>query len=220
MANMLEMNKDKEIVANLREYLDFISKAESTLLINRQIYHDFHKALIEQKANWNLFIKWTVRNYYQVLILDICKLLEANKSSKHDDGRTIPGFLELCKQHWQTLRNERLRATGTNISLSETNFLEKALLKEKQKMFDNINIGTDLTKIKLLHEKIKRYRNKKIAHLTISNVDNDNLEFDELHKIIDKIDSLISKYYHLFGVSIDDSSLKTPYCYNFTMSLK
>ena len=173
---MLEMKKDREIVANLREYLDFISKAESTLIINRQIYYDFNKALIEQEANCNLFIKWAIRNYYQVLILDLCKLLEANKSSKHDDGRTLPGFLELCQQHWQTLRNERLRATGTNISLFGTNFLEKSLLEKKQERFDDIDIGTDLETIKLLHQKIKHYRNKKIAHLTISNVDNDNLE--------------------------------------------
>lgn len=67
-----------------KDILDFITCTLDNLIINRQIYLDFHNALIKQKANENNFIRWAMSNYYQVLILNLCKLFEPKKSARKD----------------------------------------------------------------------------------------------------------------------------------------
>lgn len=65
-----------------KEYLDFINEVFSELEHKRKTYLDFHHALIEQKANQNLFISWCMDNYYKTLVLNLCKLIEPRKMIK------------------------------------------------------------------------------------------------------------------------------------------
>lgn len=220
----MKNNNNTEIITTreAKKYLDFITATLDNLIINRQIYLDFHNALIQQKSKDNHFIRWAMNNYYQALILNLCKLLE--RKGTWEQRRTLQHFLNLCKEptNWETFKRSRL---GDKI------FVEDPATKKKEELsyydyivrenFNNVEVNDDLEKIKSFHDELSDLRNHGIAHLTVKKVEAANLNFERLHKIIDELDEIIKKYYHLFGIGIDNSDLKRPCRYNnFKLTLK
>ena len=213
-----------------KECLDFITCTLDNLIINRQIYLDFYNALIQQKANENNFIRWAMSNYYQVLILNLCKLLEPKKD--WEERRTLRYFLNLCKEpkNWETLKKTRLKRKILSVDIT-TN--KEDVLPDFEyivnEIFDSVDVDADLDKLDVFYKELKPFRDNEIAHLTIKEVDKEvdkkvdkkDLSFEQLNKMVDEIDNMITKYYHLFGIGIDNDDLKKPHRYeNFQLTLK
>ena len=218
-------NKRKITIKDAEEYLNFILNTLCELIINRQIYLDVHNALIAQKANQNRFISWMMNNYYKVLILNLCKLLEKKRKRDYNDKKqkTLKDFILVCRnpENWETLKSFRLakRYEITSVDTGEVSYLDFSNLIKNA--FDNADVEGDLQKIDDIHEKLKLFRDKKIAHLTDER-DIEMLNFSELHDFIDIIEEIVKKYYSTFfarGICID--ILKRSYCYNnFSLILK
>lgn len=205
-----------------KDILDFITCTLDNLIINRQIYLDFHNALIKQKANENNFIRWAMSNYYQVLILNLCKLFEPKKKCKK--RRTLRYFLNLCKEpkNWETLKKTRLerKILSVDITTNKEDILPdfEYIVNE---IFDSVDVDADLDKLDVFYKELKPFRDNEIAHLTTKEIDISGLNFEKLHEMVDEIDNMITKYYHLFGIGIDNDDLKKPHRYeNFQLTLK
>ena len=207
-------------VTEANEYLNFLDGTLNNLIVNRQIYLDFYNALTSQKANTNDFIKWVLRNYYVVLIMSLCKITDV---ATQDDDRTLIGFLELCKipENFEVLKNARLNKKIYVQNLETGKQSELDISCDIQQIFHNIKIDDDKTKIIKIHNQLKPYRNKRIAHLTITKVNFEHLNFKVLHKMIDDIEDIIKRYYHLLGIAVINDALKSPYLYgNFQLTLR
>ncbi|MBE6461512.1 MAG: hypothetical protein E7006_01565 [Alphaproteobacteria bacterium] len=79
----------------VKEYLEIIDDLFCKILVDRSIFQDFHNALIEQKARNNLFINWVAKNYYNILVLNLCKLLEPRKTDSNK--YTLKNFINSIK---------------------------------------------------------------------------------------------------------------------------
>lgn len=207
-------------VNEAKEYLDFITNTLTELIVNRQIYLDVHNALIVQKATNNMFVSWMMRNYYQILVLNLCKLVEPKQTD--DDRKTLKHFINLCKEptNWNTIKNARLAVKQhiTNIDTGE--IIDLDLSYEINQIFENIHFEADLIKVENIHQRLKPYRDKEISHLTEINIDND-LSFKELHSFIDNIEEIMKKYYRMFGIAATFDNVKEPNLYfNFCFNLR
>lgn len=218
------MGRCKNVITNItadeaRDYLDFITNTLTELIVNRQVYLDVHNALISQKANNNMFISWIMRNYFQILVLNLCKLVEPKKSD--EDRRTLKHFINLCKNqtNFNTVKNARLAKQQTVTDIDTGKVLDFDLSYEINQVFEDIDFEKDLSKIETIHQRLKPYRDKKISHLTPINVEND-LDFKELHSFIDNIEEIIKKYYRMFGTAITFDNLKSPnFYFKFNLNL-
>lgn len=214
-------NNIKNISVNeAKEYLDFITNALTELILNRQVYLDVHNALIAQKASNNKLISWMMRNYYQILILNLCKLVEPKQED--DDRKTLKHFINLCKDpiNWNTIKDARLSTKQYITDIDTGEILDLDLSYEINQVFEDIDFDGDLIKIENIHNNLKPYRDKKISHLTEINVEND-LGFGELHSFIDVIEEIMIKYYRMFGTAVVFDNLKIPnYYLNFSLYLK
>lgn len=214
-------NNIKNISVNeAKEYLDFITNALTELILNRQVYLDVHNALIAQKASNNKLISWMMRNYYQILILNLCKLVEPKQED--DDRKTLKHFINLCKDpiNWNTIKDARLSTKQYITDIDTGEILDLDLSYEINQVFEDIDFDGDLIKIENIHQRLKPYRDKEISHLTeINNVR--DLSFKELHSFIDDIEDIMKKYYRMFGTAIIFDNLKTPnFYFNFSLNLR
>lgn len=219
------MRKCKNNITNIsaneaREYLDFITNTLTELIINRQIYLDVHNALIAQKATNNQFVSWIMRNYYQILVLNLCKLVEPKQTD--DDRKTLKHFINLCKEsiNWNTIKSARLAAKQHITDIDTGEIIDWDFSYEINQIFENIDFEADLIKVENIHQRLKPYRDKEISHLTeINNVR--DLSFKELHSFIDDIEDIMKKYYRMFGTAIIFDNLKTPnFYFNFSLNLR
>jgi len=219
------MGKCKNNITNIsaneaKEYLDFITNTLTELIINRQIYLDVHNALIVQKAKNNMFVSWMMRNYYQILVLNLCKLVEPKQAD--DDRKTLKYFINLCKEpsNWNTIKSARFATKQYITDIDTGEILDLDLSYEINQIFEQIDFEADLIKVENIHQRLKTYRDKKISHLTEINIDND-LSFNELHSFIDDIEEIMKKYYRMFGTAIVFDNLKTQnFYFNFSLNLR
>lgn len=207
-------------VNEAREYLDFITNALTELILNRQVYLDVHRALTASKAKNNMFVSWMTRNYYQILVLNLCKLIEPKQTD--DDRKTLKHFINLCKEstNWNTIKSARLATKQYITDIDTGEILDLDLSYEINQIFEHIDFKADLIKIENIHQRLKPYRDKEISHLTEINIVSD-LSFKELHSFIDDIEDIMKKYYRMFGTAIIFDNLKTPNIYfNFILNLQ
>ena len=50
----------------MKQYLEFLDECMWHLVENRIIFRDFYSALIQQKADMNPFISWSLNNYKNI----------------------------------------------------------------------------------------------------------------------------------------------------------
>lgn len=202
-----------------KEYLHFVDNVLGQLIFERQCCLDFHNALIAQKAKLNLFISWALGNYHRNLIMNLCKILEPRKDDK--DKHTLRFFVQFCKDNHQLLEETMQKATVTftDITTSETH--EYSIGPEMLETLHNIDFDADLAKIDVMHKKLKRCRDKRLAHNYKTDKEIPFPPIDTLHNFIDVIEQMMVTYHHLFREGVDYNSLKHPNRYgNFILHLK
>ena len=138
--------------------------------------------------------------------------------------RTLRYFLNLCKEpkNWETLKKTRLerKILSVDITTNKEDILPdfEYIVNE---IFDSVDVDADLDKLDVFYKELKPFRDNEIAHLTTKEIDISGLNFEKLHEMVDEIDNMITKYYHLFGIGIDNDDLKKPHRYeNFQLTLK
>ena len=205
-----------------KEYLEFVDQIFSEIEFSKQIYIDFRDALVMQKAKQNFFISWCMSNYYNCVILSLCKLLEPRKNDRNK--YTLKHFVNLIKYkpNYEMLKSEYDSKVIElhNIHTGETEKISVA--KEYLELLKSIDFDNDLEHIEKMHNKICDYRNKRLCHNEKINSDFAKLPgIDELHKYIEEIEEMMTKYFGLFGVGMSYKNLKTPNIYfNFHLFLK
>ncbi len=201
-----------------KEYLHFVDNVVGRLIFERQCCFDFHNALIAQKAKNNLFISWVLGNYHKNLIMNLCKILEQRKNDKH--RCTFRFFVQFCKDNYQLLDETMRKATITLTDITTGEIIEQSIGSEMLAALHNIDFDADLAKIDEMHKKVKRYRDKRLAHNHKLTKKIPFPPIDELHEFIDTIEQMMITYHHLFREGIDNSGLKHPNQYgNFVLHL-
>ena len=203
-----------------KEYLEQIHEILLNLAVGKQVFDDYTSALEAQHAKNNEFINWTIRNYYKVTILDLCKLVEKRKTD--EERWTLQHFINLLRDplNYQMLETHMKSATVpvTNLETGEISQLDVGT--EKLEILKKINFQNDLDIIEDIHGKLKGYRNHKLCH-NHPNVDALSIKICELHDFIEKLIRIFERYFHVFGVSVDyDSIKKSNYYGNFHLYLK
>lgn len=207
-----------------KEYLESIEEVLTQLLIDRQIFLDFHNALINQKAKNNPFIQWCLRNYFKAIVLNLCKILEPAKNDprKH----TLRHFINSWKGATDRARLEEhlKRATITFTDIDTGEMHEESIADSMLAQLREIDFDADLEKVESMHNKLKDYRNTQLCHNDCSKPDSTNQDVPaiaEINDFISEIESIIGKYFHIFcreGYVYD--ALKTPQIYrNFNLHL-
>ncbi len=180
----------------MKDYLHFLNKELVEIVYKKRVYFDVHNALIEQKAKMNPFISWMLTNYYQTLILSLCRILEP----KMDDNRkTLKHFINSLN----LLDNRLLIENAVNNAkvkvYGDTNVRDWDISEEMKKVYHSINFEDDLNVVGQIHTKIKIIRDKKIAHSTDVNIEEkDKPAFEILHEDIEKIVNIVKRYNKLF----------------------
>ena len=131
-------------INDTKEYLESIEEILSQLLIDRQIFLDFHNALISQKATNNLFIQWCLRNYFKATVLNLCKILEPIKGDKRK--HTLRHFINSWKDATARARLEehlkRATITITDVDTGETH--EKSIGTSMLAQLREVDFDADL----------------------------------------------------------------------------
>ena len=204
-----------------KEYLEFVEQVFINIEVKKQICIDFHNALLEQKAKQNLFISWCMSNYYDCLILNLCKLTEPRKNDKNK--YTLKHFINLLKYkpNYDMLVHNLQQKTVDVHNMNTGKIEKESVAEEYLRRLKAIDFAQDLDEIDKIHKKISEYRNKKICHNEKTMLTTQELpSIDELHVDIEKIEKLMKSYFSLFGIHIIYDSLKTPNFYNnFKLSL-
>ncbi len=201
-----------------KRYLHFVDDVLGRLIFERQCCLDFHNALIAQKANNNMFISWVLENYHRNLIMNLCKILEPRKNDKHKC--TLRFFVQFCKDNYPLLEKTMQKATVTFTDITTGESHERSIAPEMLTVLHNINFEADLTLIDKMHRKLKRCRDKRLAHNYKMASKIPFPPIDELHGFIDIIEKMMVTYHHLFREGIDNSNLKHPNRYgDFSLHL-
>lgn len=203
-----------------RDYLKDVDQVFCELELKRQVFSDFYKALTEQKAKGNPFISWCMDNYYNVLVLNLCKLLEPGKGDQKK--HTLKHFICLLKYapNYEMLKNELEKKT-IDIHMDTGEIEKESVAWIYLERLQKINFDEDIKKIEAIHNRIKDFRNKKLCH---NEKTNDNFDIlpgiNELHRNIDEIEVLMKRYYELFGTCVVYRELEKPNHYgNFSLHL-
>ncbi len=206
--------RTKEVmnISEIKLYLEKVANVLGNILLKRQIFINFYCHLKPENTT-NLFVSWCVQNYRDVLVLNLCKLLEPRKADKK---YTLQYFVNFCKEpkNYKMLEkymrhNRRVYHSGITIDFS----------REMLELLKSIDFDNDLTEIKNMLEKLKNYRDKCLCH---NDANNDNIEkpdIKEMHDFVDKIDKMISIYFKMFRVSYDNSMLQNLKYNNFELFL-
>lgn len=202
------------------DYLSFLDKTIFDLVERRKVYLDVHAALIEQRAKMNNFIYWIMNNYYQVLILTLCRILEAK--TYDSERKTLRHFINSLKHesNYQIIK-QQINVAQIDYHYDNGDIEYEDISENMLKILNSIDFDRDITDIEIMHNKLKNIRDKQIAHLT--NVDETMLnrpEIIEMHQYIDKIIEKLKKYHVLFRHGIDyGENVKNTYV-NFKFELK
>lgn len=202
------------------DYLSFLDKTIFDLVERRNVYLDVHSALIEQKAKMNNFIYWIMNNYYQTLILTLCRILEAKKDD--DERKTLKHFINSLKyeSNYKIIKN-KVDTAQIDYHCDNGDIDYEDISEEMQKILDAIDFGEDIVDIDTMHNKLKNIRNKELAHLTGVEIrKEDRPEINELHQYIDKIVKMAKKYHALFRCGIDYGENEKNNYLNFKLELK
>lgn len=202
-----------------KEYLDYIHNIFAELEIGRQIFNDYTNALEQQRIGNNDFIHWTLRNYYQITVLQLCKLTEPRKQYKNK--HTLRHFINLLKYNSKMLE-EQLSVATVPITDFETGEIGKLdISADRLQKLHQIDFEQDLSRVKAIHKNLQEYRNCRLCH----NERSDNKEWmitiKKLHGYIDALENIFRRYFGLFGTYIDYDSIKKSIFYgNFHLELK
>jgi len=208
-------------IHDTKEYLESIATVFVELLVDRQVFLDFEKVLVEQNAKNNLFIYWCIRNYQKVTILNLCKILEPRKDDSRK--RTLRYFVNFWKQpnSYELLKSHLEKATITshNRHTGETHVIPigNHLLSDLQK----IDFESDITRIQAIHEELKTYRDTQLCHNDCREIDIVLPQIRKINGFSDELEKMIINYFYIFcrhGYVFDD--LKRPQSYhNFNLHL-
>ena len=145
-----------------------------------------------------MFVRWCINNYYDTLIMNLCKLLEPKKEDK--ERKTLKHFLKSIENpnNWETIYKYKMKQTrykAVKASTGET--IELDFGQYIKDVLNNMNVQADIDKIEDIHTKLKPIRDKKIAHSTKETPN--EIFFSELHNYIEILKEIITKYYRIFG---------------------
>lgn len=219
---MPKYNVTKIIVTKAKEYLDFIDKILTDLLVNRRIFMDFDQALVKQKALKNMFTDFVLRLYYSYLVINLCKLLEYKSKEQY----TLRHFINTIKNtkcgNYQMFEESMRSSTIDMHELGSNNIKKMSVGDLMLKQFKEIDFDADLDFIESIYDRIKEFRNKRLCHNDTNYVEKEPLpSIDELHDAIDKIKNMFVKYFHIFRIAMVYDGLEKPNLYgNFTLKLK
>lgn len=215
--NMIKNNNFP--IDSAKNYLNFLEDALVRMSYDMKIYYDFDKALKEQKANNNHFISWCMRNYYNAMLLKLSGFLES--PGTYIDGQTIHGFILELSKHKNDLIKWFEQQTVEVMNL-DNGKKEKYSIKDTMlEKLKEINFQEDLKLVQSLLDKIKNYRDKKIGHLTTTQISDENIpKLQELHEIIDELQKLMTKYFSLFRMSVSHEVAGFIGYGDFTLKLK
>lgn len=207
-----------------QEYLLFVSEILGELIWNRTVFLDFWGALKEQNCKRNFFTDWAFQNYYKIMILNLCKILEPRKYDI--DKCTLRHFIICMKNtdtgNYQMLESAMREATIENHNTRTGECEIEDVSRLMMEGFKQIDFDNDLNVIVSMHEKLEKYRNKKLCHNQKFSIDEKSLpSVNELHACIDVLEKKFKDYFHLFRMGISYDNLKTPNKYgNFKLYLK
>lgn len=213
-----DMTKNNSFsIDSAKKYLNFLEDALFLMSYDRKIYYDFDGALREQKANNNNFINWCMRNYYNNLLLKLSCFLE---QPKKPDGQTIMGYIKELSKHKSELKDWCEEQTNTVMNFETGKNEEVSLKDDMLKKLNEINFNKDLLIMESFLKRIKKYRHKRIAHLTTADISKEDIpKIEDLHNIIDELQKFMTKYFHLFRISVDHKIYETGYG-NFQLTMK
>lgn len=219
-----EEKKNNDIIKKLsytemKQYLEFLDECMIQLVENKIVFNDFDSALRQQKATVNPFIIWALNNYKNSLILGLCKMLEGKKR----DNQTLKHFinsLRLEGENQKILKHELERATVKIHSLYTGTTREENVGDFLLEEFAKIDFEKDIEKIEKIHNKIKDYRNIRIAHQIQSGDERISIpDLNTLNGYIDDLLKIIKQYHPLFRYSIDFGENRKNLYGNFHLSL-
>ena len=206
----------------IKKYIEIIDKVFCQLLIDRSIFQDFYNALIEQKPTNNLFIQWVIGNYRNVLILNLCKLLEPRKTDSNK--YTLKNFINNIKNpdNYNMLEEAMKQSKIDTHDIETGSIIKLSIGEEMLNTLHAIDLEEELRYIEDIHEKLSDFRNKRLCHNSIECIDENNLpSIEELHAVIDCLEEMFVKYFHLCRQCIDYRGIKGPHRYhNFKFHLK
>ena len=201
-------------------YLHFLDETIFDLVEKRKVYLDVYTALIEQKARKNDFVYWMINNYYQTIILTLCRVLEPKKDDH--ERKTLKHFIHSLKddRNYDIIRQAADTAQIEHHDLNGDVEYED-ISEEMQKILNSIDFDRDITDIEAMYDRLKTIRNKKLAHLTdVIIKEEDRLKIIELHQFIDKIIEMAKKYHALFRFGVNYGENEKNNYFNFKLMLK
>ena len=205
----------------VKEYLEIIDDLFCKILVDRSIFQDFHNALIEQKARNNLFINWVAKNYYNILVLNLCKLLEPRKTDSNK--YTLKNFINSIKDpNNYNMLEDAMRKSQIDIHDIGTGAIKKRSIGDQMlKTLYDIDFKADLECVEKTHAKLTDFRNKRLCHNSKECINEIVPTIEELHLVIDRLEEMFVKYFHLCRLGIDYRGIKGPNRYNnFILHLK
>ena len=220
MTNSQKHNIKSSSYQEMCNYLHFLDETIFDLVEKRKVYLDAYTALIEQKARKNDFVYWMINNYYQTIILTLCRVLEPKKDDH--ERKTLRYFIHSLKDD----RNYKIIKQAADTAQIEFHDLNgdiecEDISGEMQKILNSIDFDQDITDIEAMYDKLKKIRNKKLAHLTdVIIKEEDRLKIIELHQFIDKIIEITKKYHALFRFGVDYGENEKNNYFNFKLVLK
>ena len=208
------------IIEDLKQHLEEVDKIFlNNILIKKTVCLDFHRALKEQKSEYNLFIYWVFTNYQDIITLDLCKILEEKKQNY-----TLTNFIKDLIKNYDSFTKKIRESNNELIEEIKKNFPNVDNYDPKIPEF-NIPVSDfeyDLEQIKNIHNTLIKYRNKKLCHNDKSIEQKDLLpeNIKKLHSYIDEIENIIIKYLRIFNLYVDNNNLKKINYNNFKLELK
>ena len=210
MPNSIQVLTMEEI----KEYLDIIDDLFCQLLVDRSVFQDFHNALIEQNAKNNLFINWVVKNYYNILVLNLCKLLEPRKTDANK--YTLKNFINSIKDpNNYNMLEETMQKSQIDIhDIGTGEIIKRSIGDQMLKTLHDIDFDADLEYVKEIHTKLSDFRNKRLCHNSKECINEIVPTIKELHLVIDHLEEMFVKYFHLCRKGMVYDGLKGPYRYH------
>lgn len=210
----------KRSYEEMKQYLEFLDECMCHLVENRIIFRDFYSALMQQKANMNPFISWSLNNYKNNLIIGLCKMLEW----KQNNNLTLRDFvngLRLRDDNRKELKDKLTKATICVHSMDTGEDCIESVSDILLEAYEKIDFDKDIAKIDEIHSTIRNYRNMKIAHqIQASEGEIDIPNLTTLNGYIDDLLNIIKQYHSLFRYYMDFGENKKEFYFNFHLTLR
>lgn len=162
------------------------------------------------------FQHWQNQNYAYRMIMTLCKITNPENDDRHRDDRNFIKLLSELKkksyisfEQFLKMYNQELPLLPKETFVTESNGLKiyevSICLNDAKRKFEDITgysytkkdfsnmLENDISKIENIFNSIKKLRNKKLAHLT-----NTNLEkvpnYNDIEKYVEILQKLVNKY--------------------------